>query len=140
MKPFFRALPLTLAVLASALPAHGQTPSPSKAAAAPHLGVGVVRNVDAKARTLTISHQAMPSLRMGAMTMDFLVARDLHLKDVKEGDTVAFVLGRHGKSDDVAIVAFQKVETAASAAGAPGPSMPMMMSPEKCREMMAPRK
>lgn len=110
MKTLFRAIAAMLLCLVTALPARAQTPAPAKPASASHLGVGLVRSVDAKARTLTISHQPMPSLAMAAMTMDFLVARALPLGDVKEGDTVAFVLGRNGKSDDVALVALQKVE------------------------------
>jgi Cu/Ag efflux protein CusF len=106
MNPLFRVSALVLlSCFIAALPARAQT-----RAAPTHLGVGVLMSVDEKSRTLTISHQAMPSLRMTAMTMDFLVARSVRLRDVKEGDTVAFMLGRHGKSNDVAIVSLQKVD------------------------------
>jgi Cu/Ag efflux protein CusF len=110
VKSTSRILAWELLCVVFAVSAHAQT-ALTKPAGAIHLGIGLVRSVDAKARTLTISHQAMPSLGMAAMTMDFLVARALPLKDVKEGDTIAFVLGRNGKSDEVAIVALQNVET-----------------------------
>lgn len=104
-----------------------------------HLGVGIVRAVDAKDRTLTVSHQAMASLAMPAMTMDFKAGPAIKLGELKEGDTIAFVLGRDGKSDGVAINSLQKVEAAPTARAA-APSMPMTMSPEQCREMMKNRK
>lgn len=98
--------------------------------------MGVVRDVDAKARTLTVSHQAMSSLGMPAMTMDFKVDRAIKLGTLKAGDTIAFVLGRDGKSDGVAINSLQKVDGTASPSSAQptAPAMPMM-SPEQCREM-----
>lgn len=106
MKPLFRVPALVLSsCFMVAAPAHGQT-----RAAPTHLGVGVLESVDEKARTLTISHQPMPSLGMVAMTMDFLVASSALLRDVKEGDTIAFMLGRDGSSNDVAIVSLQKVD------------------------------
>lgn len=111
MKTSSHAVAAMLLCLVSALPVHAQTVAPARSASANHLGVGLVRSVDVKARTLTISHQPMPSLGMTAMTMDFLVVRALPLRNVNEGDTVAFVLGRSRKSNDVAIVALQKVQT-----------------------------
>jgi Cu/Ag efflux protein CusF len=141
-------LVVLISLLAAALAAPAATPAqtasgPQARASATHLGVGVVRAVDAKERTLTISHQAMGSLGMPAMTMDFKVGPAIKLGELKEGDTIAFVLGRDGKSDGIAISSLQKVEGASAASPqAAAPSMPMMpmMSPEQCREMMKGRK
>jgi hypothetical protein len=75
--------------------------------------------------------------------MDFKVGPAIKLGELKEGDTIAFVLGRDGKSDGIAISSLQKVEGASAASPqAAAPSMPMMpmMSPEQCREMMKGRK
>jgi Cu/Ag efflux protein CusF len=136
MKAPSRVLAAAMLCLLVTLQAHSQTRE--SRASATHLGVGVLHAVDAKARTFTISHQAMPSLGMAAMTMDFRVARGLSVGNVKEGDTVAFILGRDGKSDGVAIVSLQKVETTQGSQGPASSSAPMSM--EKCRQMMAPRK
>jgi Cu(I)/Ag(I) efflux system periplasmic protein CusF len=141
MKNLVVVISLVAVSLAGTAATSAQTaPSPQTRASATHLGVGVVRAVDAKERTLTISHQAMGSLGMPAMTMDFKVGPAIKLGELKEGDTIAFVLGRDGKSDGVAINSLQKVEGVAGQA--PSPSMPMssMMSPEQCREMMKGRK
>jgi len=133
MKNFIACISLLLASIAAAA---------APPASATHLGVGIVRAVDSKERTLTISHQAMASLAMPAMTMDFKVGPAIKLGELKAGDTVAFVLGRDGKSEGVAINSLQKVEGAtAPSTQATAPSMPMMgMSPEQCREMMKNRK
>lgn len=130
-------LVLLISLLAAIAAVPAQTASNQQArASANHLGVGVVRAVDAKDRTLTISHQAMGSLGMPAMTMDFKVGPAVRLGELKEGDTIAFVLGRDGKSDGVAINSLQKVETLAAQATEPAMATPSMMSPEQCREMM----
>jgi Cu/Ag efflux protein CusF len=147
-RTFMKNLVVLISLLAAALAAPAATPAqtasgPQARASATHLGVGVVRAVDAKERTLTISHQAMGSLGMPAMTMDFKVGPAIKLGELKEGDTIAFVLGRDGKSDGIAISSLQKVEGASAASPqAAAPSMPMMpmMSPEQCREMMKGRK
>jgi Cu/Ag efflux protein CusF len=132
---------LLVASLAATAAAPAQTASNQQArASATHLGVGVVRAVDARERTLTISHQAMGSLGMPAMTMDFKVDPGIKLGKLKEGDTVAFMLGRDGKSGGVAINSLQTVEGLAVQATVPPKPTPSMMSPEQCREMMNRRK
>jgi Cu(I)/Ag(I) efflux system periplasmic protein CusF len=111
MKNLIVFISLLAASVAGTAAVPAQTAQSQQArASATHLGVGVIRAVDARERTLTISHQAMGSLGMPAMTMDFKVGSAIKLAGLKEGDTIAFVLGRDGKSDDVAISSLQKVE------------------------------
>lgn len=55
-----------------------------------HKGVGTVDGVDAKAGTLSIAHGPITTLKWPAMTMEFKVANDTLLKDLKPGAMVAF--------------------------------------------------
>jgi len=145
---------LTL-VLAS--PAGAQAPtapgsSPTQAdASATHLGVGTIRNVDADRRTVTIEHQAIPSLNMPAMTMPFRLAESVPATSVKAGQSVAFFLSP--KSDGVVITSLQTIAAlpqASSGEPATGEGMPGMQGygmgqmhgmnmMDECHKMMAPK-
>ena len=89
-----------LAVLAAlgltamtALPAAAQPGAlPPAATSAPAEGVGVVRAVNPKARTVTLDHEAIQSLGWPAMTMSFKVADAALLKGVAPGARVRFRL------------------------------------------------
>jgi Cu/Ag efflux protein CusF len=90
---------LAAAALALATPAlaqhgghagHGGHPAPAAQPAAQ--GTGVVRAIDAGARSVTIAHDPIKALNWGAMTMPFKVADAGLLKGVAVGDKVAFGL------------------------------------------------
>lgn len=53
---------------------------------------GVVNEIKSDERKLNISHGPIPSMGMGAMTMDFMVMDPAMLEDVKKGHEVMFVL------------------------------------------------
>lgn len=53
---------------------------------------GVVRNVNATAKTVTIAHEPIAALRWPAMTMQFRVKSADLLKDIAPGTRVQFVL------------------------------------------------
>jgi membrane fusion protein, copper/silver efflux system len=111
----FTILSLVFACALGGSALQAQTPPRPASALNVHLGVGVVRDVDLRQRTLTISHQEMRSLGMAAMTMDFLVAQTVQLQGVKVGQTVAFMLGAdHG---NVAVVSLQAVANCREPAG-----------------------
>ena len=57
-----------------------------------HPGKGVVREVDAGARTVTLQHEDIPGL-MRAMTMTFQVAPGVELEGLDPGAEVAFEVG-----------------------------------------------
>ncbi len=68
-----------------------QSASPAKAASgAVHRGEGSVDGVDAKAGTVSMTHEAIASLKWPAMTMEFKVANPALLKDLRPGARVSF--------------------------------------------------
>ncbi len=76
--------------------AHGGKAPPAEGSAKPaatgagHRAEGKVDEVDAKTGAVSISHGPVDSLKWPAMTMEFKVANDALLKDLKPGATVAF--------------------------------------------------
>ena len=54
-----------------------------------HRAVGVVQLVDAAKGTITLSHEAVPSIKWPAMTMAFKAGKD-QIASVKPGDRVNF--------------------------------------------------
>jgi Cu(I)/Ag(I) efflux system membrane fusion protein len=62
--------------------------SNAPAAAATHSGKGKVRGIDKAA--VTISHEAIPTAHMGAMTMEYKLAPGLAASGVRAGDSVQF--------------------------------------------------
>ena len=55
---------------------------------------GVVKQIDAKGKKITIVHEELKSLDMPAMTMVFRTADDAMLETLKEGAEIEFVADR----------------------------------------------
>jgi Cu(I)/Ag(I) efflux system membrane fusion protein len=53
-----------------------------------HQGTGIVESIDAE--EIVLSHEPIPSLQWGPMTMGFKLAPDVTPKDISEGDQVNF--------------------------------------------------
>lgn len=137
----------TCSIIAAALlafaaaPSFAQAPAPAAAETSSqvHLGVGVVRALDPKARTITLSHQAIRSMGMPAMTMAYPLADGVAAGDLKTGATVAFVLAPGAQGS---VIASLQPVAAAGSASAAGEShsmmgdMPMMSMMDHCRDMM----
>lgn len=62
------------------------------AAAEEHNAKGKINSIDRSAKTLNISHDAIKSMGMSAMTMDFRVIDPAMLDEVKAGQTIDFVV------------------------------------------------
>ena len=54
-----------------------------------HLSIGTVKGIDAAGRSVTIDHQAIPSLGMPTMTMQFQLPPSSRLA-LKPGESIAF--------------------------------------------------
>jgi len=67
--------------------------------AAGHRAVGRVEEIDAKNTSVTISHGPVASLKWPAMTMDFKLANDALLKDLKPGAEIAFEFLERGPGE-----------------------------------------
>jgi Cu/Ag efflux protein CusF len=71
---------------------HGGTAAPGDA----YGGEGVVKAMaDGK---ITIAHEAIPQLRWGPMTMDFIIQDPALLEDIEVGDKVYFTFVPRGRS------------------------------------------
>ena len=55
---------------------------------------GVVKEVDLKAKKVTVIHEELKSLEMPAMTMVFRTANDEMLASLKDGQKIEFVADR----------------------------------------------
>lgn len=55
-------------------------------------GTGIVQSVDAKAASVTLKHDPIPSLQWPAMTMPFTLAKSELAKGLVPGQKVKFVL------------------------------------------------
>lgn len=55
-------------------------------------GTGIVQSVDAKAASVTLKHDPIPSLQWPAMTMPFTLAKPELAKGLVPGQKVKFVL------------------------------------------------
>lgn len=101
--------------------------SPSQAAAPmTHLAIGTVRSIDSAGRGVTIDHQAIPSLGMPAMTMQFRLLPSSKL-GLKPGQSIAFTFT--SSADGLTIGSAQPIADAGNtgAEGAPAASsMPNM--------------
>ena len=71
----------------------------AKPAAVGHQTVGKVEEVDAKAGTASISHEAIASLKWPAMTMEFKAANEAIFKALKPGSVVAFEFVERGQGE-----------------------------------------
>lgn len=58
--------------------------------------IGVVKAVDAEARTVTLSHDAIPEMAWGAMTMTFGADPAIDISSIKAGDNLHFMLKLDG--------------------------------------------
>ena len=61
-------------------------------------GKGTVNKIDAATATVNISHEAIPSIKWPAMTMDFKVADKKVLSSIKTGQVVTFGLTKEAKT------------------------------------------
>ena len=61
-------------------------------AAEEHNAKGKINSIDRSSKTLNISHDAIKSMGMSAMTMDFRVIDPAMLDEVKPGQTINFVV------------------------------------------------
>jgi Cu/Ag efflux protein CusF len=107
-------------------PADATLPSVKAVSPITHLAVGTVRSVDAAARSATIDHQAIPSLNMPAMTMQFRLPASL-TQPLRPGQSIAFTFT--ASSDGLTLGSAQVVGAAAEAGrdgSAMGDSMPGM--------------
>lgn len=79
---------------AAAHAGHAGHAAPPPAAGAPasvgHRAEGIVEDVDAKTGSLSINHGPVPTLGWPAMTMEFKVANESLLRDLKPGTKVRF--------------------------------------------------
>ncbi len=57
-----------------------------------HEAKGIVDSISQSERKISISHQAIKALGMGAMTMTFFVADPAMLSEVKAGQAIEFVV------------------------------------------------
>ncbi len=150
----FVPLSVVAAMLATVAPA--QTPSaPGQAisqAAAPmtHLAVGTVKRIDANQRTVMIDHQAIASMGMPAMTMEFLLREAVAPASLTVGQSIAFNFTL--TSDGPVITSVQPIASQAKSGpggrtaghampGMQGHDMAQMqgmntIDMEACREMM----
>jgi len=92
-------LPLAALSLLIAAAAHAQAPAPTAATSLPqaavpatHLGVGTVRRFESAQRMVTIDHQAISSMNMPPMTMQFRVGAGVSVAELAVGQSVAFLL------------------------------------------------
>lgn len=110
------ALSLMLAAANAQIPAGSTSNLPQAAASATHLAVGTIKRIDAEQRLITIDHQAIPSMNMPAMTMQFRLRETVPVTSLSAGQSVAFVLAP--TTDGMAITSLQPF--AASAASGDG--------------------
>ncbi|GAO35636.1 hypothetical protein SCT_1027 [Sulfuricella sp. T08] len=61
-------------------------------------GKGTVNKIDTATATVNISHEAIPSIKWPAMTMDFKVADKKVLSGIKAGQAVTFGLTKEAKT------------------------------------------
>lgn len=121
-----------------------QRPSPA-ATPMTRLAIGTVKSIDAAGRSVTIDHQAIPSLGMPAMTMQFRLAPSSALA-LKPGQSIAFTFT--ASADGLTIGAAQPIQAAGNDSperASTEPSMPNMDRPgmgsmagmmDSCQDMM----
>ncbi len=105
----------------ASLRAEGQRSLDGASGAPHHTGEGVVKKLDDK--ELTISHGAVKSANMGAMTMPFKLPKDAKGTDVKVGDKIRFEFAIEDSGD------FQLYKVERLGAAAPAEAKPANPSP-----------
>ncbi|MCY3702136.1 MAG: copper-binding protein [Rhodospirillales bacterium] len=73
-------------------------------------GTGVIHAIDSESRSLTIDHEPIDEIGMGAMTMGFGVVGAVDLSGLSEGDPVAFQLKR-GRDNSYRVTAICNRDT-----------------------------
>ncbi len=68
----------------------GAAPDPAATKRVGHQGEGTVDSIDARAGTVMLAHAPVASLKWPAMTMEFKLANDALLKDLKPGAAIRF--------------------------------------------------
>lgn len=138
-------LAATLATASWAQVSPDTNPRPPQAATPmTHLAIGTVKSIDAAGRSVTIDHQAIPSLGMPAMTMQFQLAPSSRLA-LKAGQSIAFTFT--ASADGLTIGAAQPIQVPGNAApeSTPAEAMPNMGRPgtggmagmmDSCHDMM----
>jgi len=76
--------------LKAALGGMQDAPKPSVSNSVSHQAVGTLDAVDAKAGTVTVTHEPVASLKWPAMTMEFVPANPSLVANVKPGSAIAF--------------------------------------------------
>lgn len=76
-------------------------------------GTGVIQSVDAEGRSLTIDHEPIDEVGMGAMTMGFGVTGAVDLSGLAAGDPVAFRIKR-GRDNSYRVIAICNTGTEGS--------------------------
>lgn len=89
-----------------AAPVAPVAPAVESPAAATGSAIGVVESVDASAKTVTIAHEAVESLKWPAMTMTFQ-APDIDLSTIKAGDKVSFEVTADGMDGTITSITRQ---------------------------------
>jgi len=82
-----------------------------------HKAEGVIKEIKASAKKLTISHGPIKTLGMDGMTMDFAVSDPAMLDDVKKGHAVSFALEVDKKGDFIIVDIEDKGEAKGASAG-----------------------
>lgn len=102
-------------------PAAPGAPAPASPAAVQHKGHGVVQAVDKGKKKVTIKHEALPTVPMDAMTMEFDAQGDV-LATVEAGDTIDFIL--ETRDGSFVVVQVQKAGGAATPGASPAAGSP----------------
>lgn len=61
-------------------------------------GMGRIQSVDMENKKITLDHQPIPDLNMPAMSMEFSVAPDVDLSQLKAGDEIDFMVVKHNSN------------------------------------------
>lgn len=78
-------------------------PAPQQAKSVGHEGVGKLDAIDAKAGTVTITHEPIADLKWPGMTMDFALANAALVGKLKPGDAIAFSFVERGPGEWVIV-------------------------------------
>lgn len=99
MKPMM-AMTAALLLAGSAFAQQGEPMKrdtrPAAAAGKEVMATGTVKKVDAAGHTVNLAHEAIPSIQWPAMQMDFQVAPNVDLSQLKVGQAIEFTLSPIG--------------------------------------------
>lgn len=84
-------LSATVAMEAAAQTPVGESPrQPAPPDQRTHAGTGVVKGVDVRRGRISLRHEAIPAIGLGAQTSSFVVADRAQLAELKPGQAVSF--------------------------------------------------